>query len=180
MATLLTPDVTPIWGESCRSAGGWEAASERDRGEPGLRAKSGIRLAPEFAWGGSRAYLACCKDTAGRRSWGGGRGTSGGAQWHNVALLHWPQLRYTARPFGPVNPGMISTIHLGYRCNACSTRVPVYTFTRSSGHGARSCTPPVDRHVVCPTCHAPRHVAFAEIESLERWDVVGGADHCAA
>ena len=104
----------------------------------------------------------------------------GGAQCHDVELLLWPELLYTPLPFGPVNPGMIRTVHLGYRCNACSTRVPVYTFTRSSGNGAQSCTPPVDRNVECPTCHARRHVAFAEIQSLERWEVAGGADHLAA
>jgi hypothetical protein len=75
---------------------------------------------------------------------------------------------------------MIRTVHLGYRCNICCTRVPVYTFTRSKGNVAQPCTPPVDRNVECPTCHTPRYVAFAEIQSLERWEVAGGADHLAA
>ena len=75
---------------------------------------------------------------------------------------------------------MARAIHLGYRCNACRTRVPVFTFTRSSGNGAESCTPPEDRFVECPTCHAQRHVAFAEIENLERWEVASGPDHLAA
>jgi hypothetical protein len=56
----------------------------------------------------------------------------------------------------------------------------VYTFTRSNGNGAESCTPPEDRSVECPTCHARRHVAFAEIESLERWEVASGSEHLAA
>jgi hypothetical protein len=114
----------------------------------------------------------------GRRAWGGGR--SGGAKWHGLAVLFWQKLLYAPLPFGPVNPGMVRTVHLGYRCNACCTRVPVYTFTRSNGNGARSCTPPVDRNVECPTCHARRQVAFAEIQSLERWEVAGGGDHLAA
>ena len=101
---------------------------------------------------------------------------------HNGTRLHYPfdQGCYILPWFGPVNPGMIRTVHLGYRCNACSTRVPVYTFTRSNGNDAQSCTPPVDRNVECPTCHARRHVAFAEIQSLERWEVASGAEHLAA
>jgi hypothetical protein len=75
---------------------------------------------------------------------------------------------------------MIRTVHLGYKCGTCRTRVPVYTFTRSNGKGAQTCTPPVDRVVQCPGCHTSRHVAFAEIQSLERWEVKGGADHLAA
>lgn len=79
-----------------------------------------------------------------------------------------------------MNPGVVRTIHLGYKCNACCTRVPVYTFTSSNGNGEQSCTPPEDRVVQCPTCYAPRYVAFAEIENLERWEVASGADHLAA
>lgn len=75
---------------------------------------------------------------------------------------------------------MNRTVHLGYRCNACRARVPVYTFTRSNGNGAQSCTPPVDRQVECPKCHAPRYVAFAEIQSLERWVVAGRSGRHAA
>ncbi|MGB9105257.1 MAG: hypothetical protein WCC59_10885 [Terriglobales bacterium] len=56
----------------------------------------------------------------------------------------------------------------------------MYTFTRSNGNGEQSCTPPEDRVVQCPTCYAPRYVAFAEIENLERWEVASGADHLAA
>lgn len=98
---------------------------------------------------------------------------------HNGTIL-WAKLLYTTLPVGPVNRAMIRTVHLGYRCNACSTRVPVYTFAPSNGNGAQSCTPPVDRNVECPTCHARRHVAFAEIENLERWEVASGTDHFAA
>ena len=79
-----------------------------------------------------------------------------------------------------MNPGVVRTIHLGYRCNNCRTRVPVYTFTRSNGHGAPSCTPPENRFVECPTCHATRRVAFADIQGIERWEVASGADHLAA
>ena len=79
-----------------------------------------------------------------------------------------------------MNPLLVCTIHLGYRCKVCSTFVPVYTFTRSNGNGVRSCTPPEDRYVECPTCHEPRLVAFAEIQLLERFEVASGADHLAA
>jgi hypothetical protein len=75
---------------------------------------------------------------------------------------------------------MIRTVHLGYRCNACDTRVPVYSFARSNANDAPPCTPPVDRYVECPICHAPRYVAFAEIQSLERWEVASGGGHRAA
>ena len=75
---------------------------------------------------------------------------------------------------------MARTVHLGYRCDACRTRVPVHTFTRSNGNGAQPCALPEERCVECPSCHAPRHVAFAEIQNLERWEVAGGAEHLAA
>jgi len=65
---------------------------------------------------------------------------------------------------------MARVVHLGYRCNVCRTRVPVYTFIRSNESKATHCTPPEDRSVQCPSCHQQRHVAFAEIQNLERWE----------
>ncbi len=65
---------------------------------------------------------------------------------------------------------MVRTIHLGYSCNSCHERVPVYTFSRSSNSRSSQCTPPVDRSVECPKCHAARHISFAELQTLERWE----------
>ena len=75
---------------------------------------------------------------------------------------------------------MAREVHLGYRCQTCQTRVPVYTFTCSNGHGVTQCTPPADRSVRCPTCHAPRIVAFREIQNLERWEEFISDNDCAA
>jgi hypothetical protein len=41
---------------------------------------------------------------------------------------------------------------------------------RSTDCNATHCTPPEDRSVQCPSCHQQRHVAFAEIQNLERWE----------
>lgn len=73
---------------------------------------------------------------------------------------------------------MARTVYLGYSCAVCRNPVPVYTFTRSNGNGAKSCTPPVDRYVECPRCHTGRNVAFAEILNLDRWEEI--ADEAAA
>jgi hypothetical protein len=60
------------------------------------------------------------------------------------------------------------TIHLGYTCPQCWTRVPVYDFTNVNGETVA--TPPVDQTVECPHCHLPRTVKFAQLERLERWE----------
>ncbi|HET7186179.1 MAG TPA: hypothetical protein VFI82_15950 [Terriglobales bacterium] len=73
---------------------------------------------------------------------------------------------------------MVRAVHLGYLCDGCRARVPVYTFTRSNA--ATSSTPPVDRSVQCPQCHAARHVSFSEIQNLERWEEIVAADGNAA
>ncbi|MGZ4824328.1 MAG: hypothetical protein ACXVZT_06885 [Terriglobales bacterium] len=73
---------------------------------------------------------------------------------------------------------MVRAVHLGYLCDGCRARVPVYTFTRSNA--ATSSTPPVDRSVECPQCHVARHVSFSEIENLERWEEIVAADGNAA
>jgi len=67
---------------------------------------------------------------------------------------------------------MARAVHLGYRCKICRTRVPVYTFVRANGGNGTCCTPPEDRNVQCPGCHAERRVSFAEIQYLERWEEV--------
>ncbi len=64
---------------------------------------------------------------------------------------------------------MSKTIHLGYTCPTCGIRVPVYSFSSSRGIPTL-CTPPTDQVVTCPTCNQRRHVRFAEIERLERWE----------
>lgn len=63
---------------------------------------------------------------------------------------------------------MADTVHLGYACPNCRTRVPVYTFTRSNGKTVA--TAPEDQSVKCPKCHSPRTVKFAYLQYLDRWE----------
>ena len=62
---------------------------------------------------------------------------------------------------------MDHTIYLGFTCEKCWTRVPVYTFTNLAGKIAA--TPPEDQNVECPTCHFPRTIRFSFLPYLERW-----------
>lgn len=63
---------------------------------------------------------------------------------------------------------MKRSIHLGYTCPKCWTRVPVYTFTKLNGDTVA--TPPEDQSVECPNCHLPRTMRFALLEHLDRWE----------
>ncbi len=64
---------------------------------------------------------------------------------------------------------MARTIHLGYTCANCGMRVPVYSFTSTSGIPSLN-TPATDQRVTCPTCSQARDVRFADIDKLERWE----------
>jgi DNA-directed RNA polymerase subunit RPC12/RpoP len=67
-----------------------------------------------------------------------------------------------------VGCAMADSVHLGYTCPNCRTRVPVYTFTRSNGKTVA--TPPEDQSVKCPNCDSPRTVIFAHLQYLDRWE----------